>query len=280
MTDFEDLGAIARQTLKAGMCPEHLIAYRRVFSEKNKDRYVDIIDQDKTIALMQLTMQRGVEAGIGAISALMNIVWFNKRPCLWGDAAWTKVVSHHEYGGFEEKEDGFHLMRKKADGKVCCIRKYTLEDAEKAGLMVLLHWRRYTDRMLMIRARSWAMRDLFPDALHGLSIAEEQRDVEDLQGYVPPAPDPDDPLDPFTKKALEERGMYGVSPAAAALDDIREGVSFLGNLKSSLEMPGIDGTCDNCGKTFKAKTARKKFCSESCKNQFHYNKQKENQDDE
>jgi hypothetical protein len=40
-------------------------------------------------------------------------------------------------------------------------------------------WTNYPQRMLHMRPRAWVLRDLFPDVLSGLAIAEEQLDIPD-----------------------------------------------------------------------------------------------------
>jgi hypothetical protein len=54
----------------------------------------------------------------------------------------------------------------------------------------------YPNRMLQLRARSFALRDAFPDALKGIGIAEEVRDVETKQAnarVIPEAVLPEEP---------------------------------------------------------------------------------------
>jgi len=318
MIDFNTLGDIARTVLASGNCPNHLKKYERIYADTKKNMYVSVVDKKKTVAHMQITMQRGVEAGIQPITALNTIVWYNGRPCLYGDAAWASVASHPEYSGFEESEDGFVLNRTKAHGKVVkCVRNFTREEAEKAGLMSLPHWQKYTERMLMIRSRGWAMRDLFADVLNGLSLAEEQKDIEQMGNHIV-APIEDAPIDEFTQKALEERGLspdpqfmtasevqervnnYGTAPMSGALDKLSEahekafedmlthGVSTLKtepgainyvDMKEVLKMPGFTIECENCGEAFQSKNDRRKFCSQACKSQFHYNKKREEDDE-
>jgi len=53
-------------------------------------------------------------------------------------------------------------------------RRFSMAMAEEAGLAQKEGpWQTYPRRMLMMRARSWALRDGFADVLRGLSIREE-----------------------------------------------------------------------------------------------------------
>jgi hypothetical protein len=61
-------------------------------------------------------------------------------------------------------------------------RSFSVADAKKASLWGKAGpWSNYPKRMLQMRARSWALRDAFPDVLRGIGIKEEQHDI-------PPAP--------------------------------------------------------------------------------------------
>jgi hypothetical protein len=54
------------------------------------------------------------------------------------------------------------------------IRTFSVEDAKRAGLWQKPGpWKDYPKRMLMMRARAFALRDAFPDVLMGLYIREE-----------------------------------------------------------------------------------------------------------
>lgn len=46
-------------------------------------------------------------------------------------------------------------------------------------------WITYPQRMLQMRARSWALRDAFPDVLRGTAIREEVEDYEEPQNVTP-----------------------------------------------------------------------------------------------
>ena len=53
-----------------------------------------------------------------------------------------------------------------------------MEDAKRAGLYGKQGpWQQYPKRMLQMRARAWALRDVFPDVLRGVHVAEEAQDL-------------------------------------------------------------------------------------------------------
>jgi hypothetical protein len=74
-------------------------------------------------------------------------------------------------------------------------RTFSVADAKRAKLWFKAGpWTTYPDRMLQMRARGFAIRDVFPDALRGVITAEEAvdivepRDVPDLARPALPPP--------------------------------------------------------------------------------------------
>lgn len=141
-------------------------------------------DFQKNPGNVLVAVQMGAEVGLGAMQAIQNIAVINGRPSIWGDAMKAIVLAHPDCLGIDEmdeKEIGEAMEAR------CTIRRrgrdpytttFTKEDAEKAGLWTKAGpWQDYPNRMLKMRARSFACRDVFPDALRGLAVAEEQRDV-------------------------------------------------------------------------------------------------------
>ena len=66
-------------------------------------------------------------------------------------------------------------------------RTFSIDDAKRAGLWQKPGpWTDYPDRMLMMRARAFALRDAFPDVLMGLYLREEFEGVEAETRYAKP----------------------------------------------------------------------------------------------
>jgi hypothetical protein len=109
----------------------------------------------------------------------------NGRPSVWGDALLGLVLSHPdcedvietiENEGTENETAVCEVRRK---GRVPVIRKFSVADVRRAGLdrkLQSVHGS-YPQRMRQMRSRSWACRDAFADALRGVGIIEEQREV-------------------------------------------------------------------------------------------------------
>lgn len=127
---------------------------------------------------IMIAVQHGLEVGLSPMSALQNIAVVNGKPCIYGDAALALCCSHPAFLDIEETVDGnTATCTVKRRDRSPVVRKFSEADAKKAGLWGKQGpWSSYPSRMLQMRARSWALRDAFPDALKGLGVAEEVRD--------------------------------------------------------------------------------------------------------
>jgi hypothetical protein len=75
-------------------------------------------------------------------------------------------------------------------------RTFSVEDAKRARLWGNAGpWSQYPWRMLQMRARGWALRDVFADALMGLMPREEVEDYQDEPEEVKPAEVVETPTD-------------------------------------------------------------------------------------
>jgi hypothetical protein len=133
------------------------------------------------IALIRL--QAGMELGLSPIWSLTNIMVTNGRPSVWGDGLLGIVQSRPDcedvIESFEGKGDDLTAVCEvRRKGRTPTVRKFTVADAKKAGLWTKSGpWTSYPHRMLQMRARSWACRDAYADALRGLSVVEELEDI-------------------------------------------------------------------------------------------------------
>lgn len=133
-----------------------------------------------------IAMQLGMEVGIAPLQALQSIAVINGRPSLWGDAVKGLVIGHRDCVDFVEDEPQGDtpeawtatctITRR---GKTPVTRSFSWADAKKAGLSGKRGpWSEYPKRMLMMRARGFAVRDAFPDLLRGIVTAEEAQDYD------------------------------------------------------------------------------------------------------
>jgi hypothetical protein len=126
-----------------------------------------------------VAVQWGAELGLKTMQAIQNIAVINGRPSLWGDVmlALVRASPLCEYV-VESIEGSRAVCRVKRRGEPEQVREFTQDDATKAGLWNKEGpWRTYPKRMLQMRARAWALRDVFTDVLKGLHMAEEALDT-------------------------------------------------------------------------------------------------------
>lgn len=129
-----------------------------------------------------VAIQMGSELGLNPMQALQSISVINGRPAVWGDGALALVRSHPACEGINEGVDGEGDKRHgwcevKRRGQPPQRRTFSIADAKRAGLLGKPGpWQQYQDRMLQMRARGFAIRDVFPDALRGVITVEEARD--------------------------------------------------------------------------------------------------------
>lgn len=124
----------------------------------------------------------GARLGLDPFSALAGIAVVNGRPTLWGDAMLAVCQQRPDWGGMTVEWDG------DADALACTVtimRKghgpyastFGIADAKTAGLWKKQGpWTQYPRRMLELRARSYALRGAFADALAGFHAREEVDD--------------------------------------------------------------------------------------------------------
>jgi hypothetical protein len=142
-----------------------------------------------------IAMQWGAEVGLQPLQALQNIAVINGRPSLWGDSLIALVRASPSCEYVIEEDDGkMATCRVKRRGEPEQARTFSMDDAKAAGLHGKAGpWTQYPKRMRQMRARAFAMRDVFPDVLRGMPVAEEVMDIPKDMGkaeVVEPAASP------------------------------------------------------------------------------------------
>jgi hypothetical protein len=130
-----------------------------------------------------LAIQHGSEVGLSPMQSLQSIAVINGRPTIWGDAALALVqaCSVCEYVREYLEGEGDNLTAvceaKRQGYPAPTTVRFSVADAKKAGLWGKSGpWTQYPSRMLQLRARGFALRNAFADALRGLVTAEEAQD--------------------------------------------------------------------------------------------------------
>jgi hypothetical protein len=165
-----------------------------------------------------LAIQHGSEVGLSPMQSLQSIAVINGRPTIWGDAALALVQSSpvceyvREYT--EGEGDGLVAVceaKRKGYPQPTVVR-FSMADAKRAGLAGKAGpWTQYPARMLTLRARGFALRNAFADALRGLITAEEAQD------YPTPAPAPEPAREPVVVRPKFDTPP---APAPAANDPV------------------------------------------------------------
>ncbi len=149
-----------------------------------------------TPAKILLAMQLGMEVGLPPMASIQNIAVINGRPSLWGDVC----LGLCRRSGLFDEEAFEQVWQYDAEGNavkaICTVRRlpngkkivseFTWAEAVKAKLDTKDTYKSYRKRMLMNRARAFALRDGFADVLKGVLIAEEAADLPERN--ITPAP--------------------------------------------------------------------------------------------
>lgn len=173
LRSIEDMYRFAQYVVKSGFAPKGV----------------------DTIESALVAIQMGFEIGLSPLQAIQNIAVINGRPSVWGDAVKGLVLATGACEDFREWFEHEDDLQKcvaccaiKRRGMTEVVRKFSMADAKLAQLQGKSGpWQQYPKRMLQMRARSWACRDAFPDALKGLFVAEEARDMPHETIDVTPA---------------------------------------------------------------------------------------------
>ena len=142
-----------------------------------------------------VAIQWGMEIGLKPLQAMQNIAVINGRPSLWGDAVIALARSSTACEYIVETQTATEATcRVKRRGEPEQVRTFSMTDAKLAGLSGKQGpWTQYPKRMMQMRARAFAIRDVFPDVLKGLPVAEEvmdaPRDMGNVQEVAPTVSD-------------------------------------------------------------------------------------------
>lgn len=178
----------------------------------------------------------GMELGLSPLQGLQNVAVINGHPSIFGDAVPAIVDSS---GQCELREEWYEVGGARVEGTaaditqgikdrtltaVCRVRKrgkkephtvrFSLWEADREGVTDEKRgkdvWRRFPRRMLMRRARRWALSDEFPGVLKGLISDDEAHELPSIRDVPPEEVTIDGGAKPFSidqlRKATEKRG--------------------------------------------------------------------------
>lgn len=203
-----------------------------------------------------IAMQWGAEVGLKPLQALQNIAVINGRPALWGDSVIALVRASPACEYILEEDNGHTATCKvKRRGEPEQVRAFSMDDAKQAGLLGKQGpWMQYPKRMRQMRARAFAMRDVFPDVLRGMPVAEEVMDTPKDMGAAEVAGGassgvPSELL--ASAEAAAEKGMAGYQAfwGAASKEDRKSLAGEHERLKAKAKAADDSRTVDAEAKT-------------------------------
>ncbi len=159
-------------------------------------------------------LQLGHELKLKPMQALRSLGCINGVPFAWGDGQLALVKNHSDFVGIKEWLEGdikdntlvahCTITRRNQEPQT---RSFDIEDAKRAGLWMNEKkpvWKMFPKRMLQHRARTFACRDMFPDALFGLMSEDEAFNIAPTQTNVAP---------------IKAKGMSGLEEAMGIKDN-------------------------------------------------------------
>jgi hypothetical protein len=198
-----------------------------------------------------VAMQHGAEVGLPPLQSLQSIAVINGRPSIWGDGMLALIKASPLYAGHDEYYEVGGERRERLTSEdlknhettaVCkfwrrgrsepYVNSFSIGQASRSGLLQKRDtpWQNYPERMLMMRARSWAARDAFPDVLRGLATVEEAMDTPEDRSVAGEGGPPPEPIRRSAKAsaasetpAETERPTAPNTPVTPHVDDAASG---------------------------------------------------------
>lgn len=141
-------------------------------------------------------MMHGAQLGLSPIHALQEIAFIKGRFCMYGDSLLAVIMGHPEFEYIKETyENNTATCVLKRKNRPAHTETFSIEDAKRADLWGKNVWAKYPKRMLKMRARGFAIRDVFADFLRGLKSREEVQDYDTPIENITPDLEPDNIID-------------------------------------------------------------------------------------
>lgn len=145
------------------------------------------LDGNYIVPKLELAIMHGASVGLSPLMAVQSIALFDGSPTIRSDGALALV---ERSGLLEDMTEEFVVDEAEGLTAISAMRRrhqptpissrFSMAMAEQAGLTRKEGpWQSYPQRCLMMRARSWSLRDGFADVLRGLAIREEVEDYSD-----------------------------------------------------------------------------------------------------
>ena len=126
-----------------------------------------------------VAMAYGESFGMQPLQAMQSVAVVNGMPGLYGDGLLAVCRSCPSWEWMQEAIDGeTAICTAKRRGEPEVTATFSVADAKRAQLWGKAGpWTQYPMRMLTMRARAFALRNLYADVLRGMGSAEELQDI-------------------------------------------------------------------------------------------------------
>lgn len=169
------------------MSPQSIEAAEKFCQQLSKTDFVPKAFRGKPDSIMVVGAM-GARLGVDVFTAMSGIADINGKPCVYGDLMMAVCLNHPEFEDCLETtegkayEDNFTAVcTAKRKGRAPVVRSFSVVEAKEGGLWKKAGpWTTVPQRMLQMRARAFALRDTFADALAGMHAVEEMEDVVDV----------------------------------------------------------------------------------------------------
>lgn len=152
----------------------------------------------------------GRELGMAPIAALQHVVVISGKPTLSAEGRVALLRKHgHSLTGTASPERAVVTGKRRDTGDEITV-EWTIQMAQRAGLLRNNTWKQYPEAMLWARAVSQLSRMLFPDVFLGVSYT-----AEELQDVDPPT---------VTPIRTELQQSYDRHPASIEAREVKEHV--------------------------------------------------------
>lgn len=202
--EMDKIRKFAKEISTTPSCPDRFIekkiTYKKTADGKliytaDKKPVIEKIEHIPQIDYIVYAIMYGREMGLQPLLSLKSITFFQGVPTLYGDAMMSLVMksgllvkyTYHYEGKFEEDNYKCVVTLRRKGLEADTVTEFSLDDAIRACLWVRntkdqqkTPWYKYTKRMLLNRCRTYALREVFPDVLGGLSSYEEMQDVQNV----------------------------------------------------------------------------------------------------
>lgn len=169
------------------MSPATIEAAEKFCHQLAKTEFVPKAFRNKPDSIMVVGAM-GARLGVDVFTAMAGIADINGKPAIYGDLMLAVCQNHPDFEDCVESTEGkpyddtfMAICTAKRKGRAPVTRTFSVIEAKEAGLWKKPGpWTTVPQRMLQMRARAFALRDTFADALAGMHAVEEIADVVDV----------------------------------------------------------------------------------------------------